>query len=93
MLARLYRTDYPDQHRIHAIDGLQIVFHRPSGSTHFLDSPLPEMLSLLAERPMPSDELCRRLCAKLDLPCDEEALQVVEARLAELVASGLALQD
>lgn len=72
------------------MDGMVLVFHRRSGATHFLDSPVPEMLALLAETPMDAATLADRLCAQLGVEADEEALAVVEARLAELVASGLA---
>lgn len=67
-----------------------MLFHRPSGTTHFLGSPMPEILNLLAEAPLDAAALCRMLCAQFDMPYDEEALVVTEARLAELVASGLA---
>lgn len=70
-----------------------LVFHRPSGATHFLDSPVPEMLALLAETPMDAGELSRALCTKLDLPHDGEAQAVVKARLDELVATGLVRTD
>lgn len=68
---------------------MTLVFHRPSGTTHFLDSPVPEMLALLAEAPMDGATLCARLCAQLGIVADEEALTVVEARLTELIGSGL----
>ncbi len=90
MTARLYRADYPRHCRTHAIDGMTLVFHRPSGTTHFLDAPAPEMLILLSEAPMSAAVLCQRLCEQLDLPQDDEALYVVEARLDELIACGLA---
>lgn len=72
---------------------MTLVFHRPSGTTHFLASPAPEMLTLLAETPMNAATLCQRLCEQLGLPHDDEALYVVEARLDELIASGLARVD
>ena len=89
MTAALYRTDFPNHCRTHAIDGMTLVFHRPSGATHFLTSPVPEMLALLAEAPIDAPGLSRRLCEQLGIEADDEALTVVEARLAELVASGL----
>lgn len=71
------------------MDGLLLLFHRPSGVTHFLDSPIPEMLDLLTESPCDAATLTMRLCARLNLTCDEEAHAVVKTRLAELAAVGL----
>jgi len=76
---------------------MTLVFHRPSGTTHFLDSPVPEMLELLAEAPADLAGLTARLCARLGLPEDGpehgpehgEAQTVVATRLADLVAIGL----
>lgn len=39
---------------------------------------------------MSAAALCRRLCEQFDLPEDDEAFYVVESRLDELIASGLA---
>ncbi len=89
MTAPIYRTDYPGSCRAHAIDGMTLIFHRPSGATHFLDSPVPEMLDLLAAAPDDASALARRLCASLDVPDDDEAHAVVDTRLAELIAIGL----
>lgn len=85
----IYHTDLRSQCRTHAIDGMTLVFHRPSGATHFLDSPMPEILTLLAERPDGAEGLCTRLCEKLGLAPDAEALAVVETRLGELAGIGL----
>jgi len=87
--ATIYRTDFPGSCRVHPIDGMTLVFHRPSGATHFLDSPVPEMLELLAETPDDIEGLTRRLCARLGTTDDDEARTVVGTRIAELVAIGL----
>lgn len=89
MTAALYRTDFPHQCRTHVINGLVLVFHVPSGATHFLTSPAPEILALLAEAPMGAADLSRKLCERLDVPCDGEARAVVAARIAELIGTGL----
>ena len=89
MTAALYRTDFPHQCRTHVIDGSVLVFHRPSGATHFLTSPAPEILALLADTPMDAAELSRKLCERLDVPLDDEARTVVEIRIAELIGTGL----
>jgi PqqD family protein of HPr-rel-A system len=85
----LYRTDYPDSCRIETVDGLALIFHRPSGTTHFLDAPVPDMLALLAERSATAVDLAERLCVRLGLELDDEAREVVSSRLIELTAAGL----
>lgn len=84
-----YRTDYPDSCRIMWVDGLALIFHRPSGTTHFLDTPMPDMLALLADKPDNAAGLAERLCARLDLMSDDEAREVVLHRLTELSDAGL----
>ena len=93
MTTALYRTDFPQQCRVHTLDGVTLVFNRRSGATHFLDSPAPEMLALLAEAAMDPATLTTCLCDRLGVQPDEEAEAVVEARLAELVATGLVQTD
>lgn len=89
MTTPTYSTDFPSNCRTYPIDGMTLLFHRPSGTTHFLDSPVPEMLALLAAAPMDAARLTAALCARLGLGEDEEARAVVEARLAELLGAGL----
>ena len=68
---------------------MTLLYHKPSGVTHFLASPLPEMLALLREVPCGADILAERLCHRLAIPCNDEAVTVVTERLAELAAIGL----
>lgn len=93
MTALLYRSDYPNDCRTRAIDGVTLIFHRPSGATHFLVGPATEILRLLAEAPMDGARLCRRLCDDIGIAADEAAQAVVDARLAELVGIGLVRTD
>lgn len=86
---RLYRTDFPDSCRVEWVDGLALIFHRPSNTTHFLDAPVPDMLALLAEAPATAGELAEKLCARLAVALDDEAGEVVARRLAELRDAGL----
>lgn len=89
MKKTVYCTDYPGDCRTYAVDGMTLTFHRPSGTTHFLDSPVLEMLELLAAAPDDPAGLTHRLCADLQIVEDHEALEVVEARIAELLSAGL----
>lgn len=89
MTTPIYHSYFPQHCRTHPIDGMTLVFHRPSGTTHFLDSPVPEMLELLSAEPMDAARLTTALCARLDLTEDAEARTVVATRLIELAAIGL----
>ncbi len=68
------------------LEGLTALFHRPSGMTHILAPPAPQLLDALAESPATAAELAERLgrSFQVDGGADEMA-----ARLAELEAAGL----
>jgi PqqD family protein of HPr-rel-A system len=68
-----------------ALDGLTLLFHAPSGMTHIVAPPAPEILDALREGPADAPELLRRLRARFDFEGDE----AIHARLAELEAAGL----
>lgn len=71
-------------------DAFLIVYHRPSGQTHLLSEPAPEMLAALAAGGGTLDEITRRLGDNYDLTDFSPAL--LAERLDELVASGLVQQ-
>jgi PqqD family protein of HPr-rel-A system len=68
-----------------ALDGLSVLFHAPSGTTHIVASPAPEILAALRAGPADSGELLRRLRARFDFDGEE----AIHARLDELEAAGL----
>ena len=68
-------------------DAFLVVYHRPSGQTHLLSEPAPEMLGALGEDAISLDELTCRLGDTFDLADSSPAL--LAERLDELVASGL----
>jgi PqqD family protein of HPr-rel-A system len=66
---------------------LVALYYRPSGQTHVVAPPAPEILAALAEGPLTLDALLARLARDYDLADpDREALA---ARVGELVAAGL----
>lgn len=82
-----YRAAAAATLRIVPLDVLTLVYHRASGITHVVDSPVPELLDALGEKPLTLDETLTALAAAHDLiDPDRDALA---ARLAELVAAGL----
>lgn len=68
-----------------ALDAFTAVYHRPSGITHLLTAPAPEMLAAMADDALTADEILVRLAARYEVG-DAASLT---ARLDELVASGL----
>ncbi|HEX8484587.1 HPr-rel-A system PqqD family peptide chaperone [Sphingomonas sp.] len=81
-----YRADTPAL-LIEPLDAFVAVFHRPSGATHLLVSPAPEILAILGQRPLTIDALLVRLSADYALiDADRAALS---QRVEELVAAGL----
>ena len=81
-----YRAPPADALIATTLDTLTALFHRPSGITHLLAAPAPEILAALAE-PMTRDELMAALVRDYDLGDPDPA--ALAARLDELVASGL----
>lgn len=75
----------------HATDDLYIVYHRPSGDTHLLAPDLFAILGAIDGRPLDAPGVLARLAADHDIETEgDAALAVIDARLAELTALGLA---
>jgi len=68
-----------------ALAGLAVLYHAPSGMTHIVASPAPEILDALQQGPADAAELLRRLRARFEFDGDE----AIHARLGELEAAGL----
>ncbi|MBC7987951.1 MAG: HPr-rel-A system PqqD family peptide chaperone [Sphingomonadaceae bacterium] len=85
----VYRADPPTARRAVEIEGLTLVYHRPSGLTHILAPPAPELLDALGEGQADAEALLERLARNHDIEADSDARAEAEARLAELEAAGL----
>ena len=81
-----YIADDESQIRKVELDGLTALFHVPSGMTHIVAPPAPQILEALAGSPADVAELARRLSRNFDVDGGEGALA---ARLDELEAAGL----
>jgi len=83
----MYRAAAPATLRIVPLDALTLIYHRASGITHVVDSPVPEILEALGDEALSVDVLLGRLADAFDLAdADPIALAV---RLDELVSAGL----
>lgn len=86
----VYRVDPPACRVSVAAEGMTLLYHRPSGTTHVLLPPAPEILAALADGPADAATLAARLATTHAIGDDEgEAAAIVAARLAELAAVGL----
>jgi PqqD family protein of HPr-rel-A system len=87
MAERLYRAAPADALRIVPLDDFTLIFHRPSGMSHLATAPAPEILELLAQEPLTRDTLMAQLGDRFDL--GDASVEALDARLGELVATGL----
>jgi PqqD family protein of HPr-rel-A system len=67
------------------LDTFTAVFHRPSGQTHLIVEPAPQILKMLSE-PLDENELLGRLFADFDVADDRAAFS---ERVRELAEAGL----
>ena len=83
-----YIAEPATKSRCVALDGLIALYHAPSGLTHLLAPPAPQILDALAGRPGDADEVLARIAEGFDLESADQAAAIA-ARLAELEAAGL----
>jgi PqqD family protein of HPr-rel-A system len=88
MAGPVFIADPEDAVRAVALDGLSVLFHAPSGMTHIVAAPAPQILDALRIGPADAGELLARLRAWYDFEGDDAAA-AIDARLEELEAAGL----
>jgi PqqD family protein of HPr-rel-A system len=82
----VYIADDVDAVRRVPLDGLVALFHAPSGTTHIVAPPAPQILDALREGPGDARAILERMAALYEI---EEGGDSIGARLAELEAAGL----
>ena len=83
-----YIADPPELLRSVELESLTLVFHRPSGMTHLLAPPAPQILAALAGREGDCADILDRIAGAFEIEADDPAAAIA-ARLAELEAAGL----
>lgn len=86
--ARVYIADPPQARTVVVLESLIAIFHAPSGMTHLLAPPAPEILDALADGPADVATILVRLRETHDVT-GADAEPAIRARLDELEASGL----
>ncbi len=85
MAGPLYSADPPEMLRRVELDGLTALFHVPSGMTHIVAPPAPQILDALGQGPANADELLARIAQAFEI----DAPDGLGPRLDELEAAGL----
>ncbi|MEM8694990.1 MAG: HPr-rel-A system PqqD family peptide chaperone [Pseudomonadota bacterium] len=85
----VYRADPPEARRVIALDGVALIFHRPSGLTHIVAPPAPQILDALTEGDAGAEALLDRLERDYEFDDSQDLEAALEARLAELETAGL----
>jgi len=88
MAGPCYEADAPGARLHRSLDALDLIYHRPSGMTHMVSEPVPQILAALAAGPADAAKIARRLAATHDFDANG-AEDAIAARLAELEAVGL----
>ena len=83
-----YIADPAGLSRSIALEGLTAVYHAPSGMTHLLAPPAPQILQALAGSAGDAEALLARISKSFDLDAPDP-LAALAARLDELEAAGL----
>ncbi len=89
MTAPCYRADPAADRPEITLDGVSILYHRPSGITHVVASPVPELLTALEAGPADAAGIVARLAEQHDIAGEDDLVEIVAARLEELAAAGL----
>ncbi len=88
MAGPLYEVDVHDL-QVVPLDGLTLVFHGPSGQTHFVASPVPQILDGLSGGAADVETLLQRMSEQFEVQDRDVAATVLSQRLDELDALGL----
>lgn len=89
--ATYYRAEPQQALVIRPLADLVLLYHRPSGQTHMVVSPVPEILDALQrDGGGTAESIHARLARDFDLGPPDEALAAITAHLAELADLGLA---
>lgn len=72
------------------LEDITLLYHRASGQTHMVISPVPEILAALGEGvSMSASEVHARLAREYDLGPEADAIAQIEVHLDDLAALGL----
>ena len=83
-----YRAEPAADLIVRPLEDITLIYHRRSGQTHMVMSPVPEILAVLS-REDGVDGILTLLSRNYDIGDPAEALEVIAAHLEEMAALGL----
>jgi PqqD family protein of HPr-rel-A system len=89
MTSPVYSIPSVDACVVRTLDDVTLIYHRPSGQTHMVVSPVPEILAALGDGAGDAEEIYVRLSRAFDLGQQAGAMAAVDRHLRELAALGL----
>jgi PqqD family protein of HPr-rel-A system len=81
-------ADAPESALSVPLESLTALYHRPSGMTHLLAPPAPQILEALASWAGTAEDVLERIAASFEIEA-EDKVGAMAARLEELEAAGL----
>jgi PqqD family protein of HPr-rel-A system len=84
-----YRADSTDGLVVTVLDSLTAIYHRPSGITHLIGEPIPQILEALGPEALSVAELLAKLGALHPVSAEGAAVSVLQSHLDTLISIGL----
>lgn len=84
-----YRAENADAMIARALDDITLIYHRPSGQTHMVASPVPEILAALGSAALTANDVVAVLSTQFDIGDAAEAVPAIQAHLDEMAGLGL----
>ncbi|MFM9853966.1 MAG: HPr-rel-A system PqqD family peptide chaperone [Sphingomonadaceae bacterium] len=85
----LYSSGAAEAYQVTPLDALTAIYHRVSGMTHIVGDPVPQIVAALHGQAMSVTALLAALASDHGLIVDEDTTAALQARLDELLATGL----
>lgn len=99
LAAFIYTLDGADLWLRQTLDEMQVLYHRPSGQTHILIEPVPQIFDCLLTGPKTPSDVADMLMqqyqleAEEDVPAKDNMQDRITARLDEMVTLGFVKRD
>jgi PqqD family protein of HPr-rel-A system len=84
-----FTAEQPEQIIRRSLDEVTVIYHRASGQSHLVASPVPEILDALTNNVLSVDDLFAALAEAYDLGDAQDARTELSGHIDQLTAIGL----